>query len=518
MTLSPAKSSGKLSLRIFDPVFISFISMPNQPDQSAASSSPNADQLAVWTSGSKLVAAVGAFGTSLLLQSFNVSQMAHGLAGFVDMRTCKPAVGFASLFILSTDNANTLSWYEMTYNGTLNFVQSLQSDSVTMIRCRTLAVHCDTQIVAIACNDGVFVVKFSPEQRSLVSGKPLLAQDSYLFATYLMSITSLSFASRSDPVPLIVAASHSKGFICSIGLQPSSPSSSSIPPTSPPSPPSPPSSPSLSPRSYNISGVVDVVISGFTNYFRWIRQPSDRNEIPLLTGFFAKENPAHTDSYFSSIDNTLYVVTFSSCTSSGPPSPAARYAMNNFTKAWVSLGILVGSVGACSASFCDGGIGQRFLAIGVNQISSNYVQSSFIYQQSTSGGLFSGIFTWDKVFPASTKGARDIASVRAPHCIFVIVQESDGGSTPGPFPALLVQKLQGTWSSTDSNMYVGKSGPISISSTSVLAPTTPSDPVKTSSSSMKNSRFFSALNPVVGLMIFRFSDFDPCFDSFPRRP
>jgi hypothetical protein len=95
--------------------------------------------------------------------------MAHGVDGFDDMRTCNPAVGFASLFILSTDTADLLFWYVMTFNCTLNVVWSLQSDSVKMIRWRTLAVHFDTQIVAIACSDGGFVVKMSPGQRFLVS-------------------------------------------------------------------------------------------------------------------------------------------------------------------------------------------------------------------------------------------------------------------------------------------------------------------------------------------------------------
>jgi hypothetical protein len=190
--------------------------MPHQPSQYVRSS-PSARLLAIWTSGSKLFASVGGFGISLVFSSFKLHQMANGLADFVDMKTCNADPQLASLFILSADSKNTLSWYEMDDKGPLKFIQSLQSDSNKMIRCRTFSVDCDSQIVALACNDGIFVVKFSLVSRSLFVGMPLLAGMN-VFSSHLSSITSLSFVSRIGLLPFIIAASYSKGFICSLEL------------------------------------------------------------------------------------------------------------------------------------------------------------------------------------------------------------------------------------------------------------------------------------------------------------
>jgi len=464
---------GLLKFRLFDPVSMDFIQMPYQSGHSLAATSPNDNLLAVWTSGSKLFASIGGFGTSLSLKSFSLSQIANGLADFVGMQTCKPEVGFASLFTLSADSKYVLSWYELAQNGDLKFIQTLQTGGLKMLRCRTFSVHCDTRIVAVACGDGVFVVRFSQDSRSLVSGRPLLAANSTLFSTYLSSITSLNFVSRSGSLPLIIAASYSKGFLCSVGLV-------------------------LQDSAVDISGVVDFTMDGLVNFFRWISQPSINNELPLLQGSLPSKDVLHTDSYSFSFEDTLYLVTFSRCDILAT-SKAALYAINNKTKSWISLGTLADSEGACSASFCDGGIGQRVLAVGVNHLNGlNYVQTSHVYKQSlvattvASGSDVSASFSyfpWVSAFSFSTKGARDVISVNAAQCIFVVIQEGDG-SAPGPFPALFLRHVNGIWSSSDSNLYVAKAGPIAISSSALPAPALTELVTTRMSSSSSNSTFF----------------------------
>jgi hypothetical protein len=492
-TAGSSSSLGLLKFHLFDPVSMDFILMPYQYGQSVAMSSSNVSLLAVWAAGSNIVASIGGFGTSLLLKSFSFSLITNGLADFVGMQTCKPNVGFASLFMLSADLKYVLSWYELAQNGALKHVQTLQSDGVRMVNCRAFSVQCETRIVVLACNDGIFVFQFSQEQRSLVPGNPLLAKDSDLFYTYLSSITSLSVVSLSGSLPIIVAASHSKGFLCSIGLV-------------------------LQNSVVHLSGVIDFKMDGLANYFRWISQPSATNDLPQLHGLLPSKNVLHTDSYSFSVDDVIFLVTFSRCTSS-VTSPASLYAMNNMSKSWVSLGILPASDGACSANFCDGGIGQRFLAVGVNHLNPlNYVQSSHIYQQSSVstsvefsvGGISSlfSYFPWVNSFSSSTKGARDVISVKAPNCVFIMHQEGDGIDS-GPFRALLFRNINDAWASSESNLYIAKSGPISISSSTLPAPTL-TEPVTTRLSSLSsNSSFFSALNSIVGLMIFGLSYSDP---------
>ena len=113
-------------------------------------------------------------------------------------------------------------------------------------------------------------------------------------------------------------------------------------------------------------------------------------------------------------------------------------------------------------------------------------------------------FPWVNAISFSTKGARDVISVKAPNCVFIVHQEGDGIDS-GPFRALLFRNILDTWSMSESNLYIAKSGPISISSSSLPSPTLTA-PVSTRLSSLtSNSSFFSALNNVVGLMIFGFS-------------
>jgi hypothetical protein len=480
---------GQLRFRLFDPVTTDFIEMPSQPGQTLATGTPSSRLFSVWTSGSKLFAFVGGFATSMTLKSFSISQIATGLSDFIDMRVCKSELDFASLFVLSADLKNTLSWYQMNDNGTLTIVASLQSNGVSMIRCRALSVQCDSQIAVLACSDGVFVVSFSRGSRSLVSGMPLLAQNSSLYSAYLSSITSLSFVSRIGSLPIVVAASYSKGFICTIDL--------------------------VSENSYlRLSDVIDVKLDGLTTFFQWVSQPSIANDAPLLNGTLpSSKSSLHTDSYSFSLDDTHYLVTFSPCDSL-VTSQALLYAMNNVTKSWVSLGNLPGSDGACSARFCDGGIGKRYLAVAVNHLNGlQYVQSSLVYRQSSvvtvgtssSNGAVFNFFSWETIFSTLTKGAVGVLSVKASECIFVFPQEGDGNA-PEPNPCLLLLDVRGNWSVADSNLYVSRSGSLTISNSAPSAPTSDA-PVKTSFSSLSsNSRFFSALNSVVGLMIFGFLD------------
>jgi hypothetical protein len=488
---TPASSSafGQLRFRLFDPVSIDFVEMPSQPGHSLASGSLNSRLFAVWTSGSKLFAAVGGFGTFLTLKSFSISQIATGLSDFIDMQMCKPELGFASLFVLSADSKNTLSWYELNHNGTLTIIKSLQPNGLSMIRCRTFSVTCDAQIAVLACSDGLFVVSFSRDSRSLVSGKPLLAKDSLLYSSYLSSITSLSFVSRSGTLPIVIAASHSKGFVCSVELVSQD-------------------------SSVRLSDVIDVKLDGVANFFQWVSQPSVANFPPLLNGSLPSKNLAHTDSYSFSFDDTYYLVTFSRCDIL-VTSQATLYAMNNITNAWVSLGPLPESEGACNARFCDGGNGMRYLTVAVNHLNEwNYVQSSHIYRQTSSvraaessyGGVFS-FFTWEKIHSTQTKGAVNVLSMKAPDCVFLFIQEGDG-IVPGPIPSLLLRNASGTWSVANSNLFVSRSGFIVISSEYSSVPDSTLS-VKTSFSSLSsNSRFFSALNSVVGLMIFGLSNSD----------